>query len=295
MTSTGTGSPALDRHDTERARPGPIALIGGSEHLPGCEAIDRWLLAATGSAIPVVTVVPLASSIRTHGRAVERARRWWRSLGVEAVIAGPTAAERDRSIERADIIVLTGGVPDRLYTRLHCSMTWQVIIERWRQGAALSGSSSGAMVMASHRQSVRPPFRVAPGFGLIANAAVAPHHELGFPRRVAGRRARQLPGLVIIGVDERTALIRTRSNEFRVVGSGGVTIRKGQTVDHYPRGAVVDLAGYGTRMVVPEGSPLSGAELRAFTDGLPRPPRTLRPNARRGDKDQPEQGPLEAV
>lgn len=282
-------------HEADPAGPGPIALIGGSEHLPGCEAIDRWLLAASGSARPVVTVVPLASSIRTHGRAVERARSWWRAFGVEAVIAGPTAAARDRSIERADIIVLTGGVPDRLYARLHGSVIWQLILERWRQGTALSGSSSGAMVMASHRQSVRPPFRVAPGFGLITNAAVAPHHELNVPRRVAARRARQFPGLVIIGVDERTALIRTRSDEFRVVGSGGVTIRKDQTVDHYPRGSVVDLAAYGTGTLVPDGSPVDGAALRAVAEGLSLPRRPWPTASRRQDEDHPDRDPLEPV
>lgn len=246
---------------SETVGPGPIALIGGSEHLPGCEPIDRWLLAATGVAKPVIAVVPLASSIRTHARAVERARQWWRSFGVEAVIAGPTAAERDRSIERADIIVLTGGVPDRLYRRLHGSATWDLIVDRWKQGSALSGSSSGAMVMASHRQSVQPPFKVTPGFGLIANCAVAPHHELWFPRGVAVRRARKMPSLVIIGVDERTALIRTRSDEFQVVGSGGVTIHRAEVADHYPAGSMVDLAAYGASTSVPAGSVLDAADI----------------------------------
>jgi len=276
--------------------PGPIALIGGSEHLPGCEAIDRWLLAATGAQRPVVTVVPLASSIRTHGRAVERARRWWREFGVEAVIAGPTAAERDRSIERADIIVLTGGVPDRLYSRLAGSATWDLILERWRQGAALSGSSSGAMVMASHRQSVRPPFKVRPGFGLIANCAVAPHHELSFPRWVAERRAVRLPGIAIIGVDERTALIRTRSDEFRVVGSGGVTILNDQRSEHFPHGAVVDLTPYDCRTVVPPASPLDRAGLRDVAD-----PHSVMERgdavapSRHHEEDLPEDGPLSSV
>ncbi|MEX0593085.1 MAG: Type 1 glutamine amidotransferase-like domain-containing protein [Nitriliruptoraceae bacterium] len=277
--------------------PGPIALIGGCEHLPGCEAIDRWLLAATGAQRPVVTVVPLASSIRTHGRAVERARRWWRELGVEAVIAGPTAAERDRSIERADIIVLTGGVPDRLYARLAGSATWDLILERWRQGAALSGSSSGAMVMASHRQSVRPPFKVRPGFGLIANCAVAPHHELSVPRWVAERRAVQLPGIAIIGVDERTALIRTRSDEFRVVGSGGVTILNDQRSEHFPHGTVVDLTPYGCRTVVPPISPIDRASLRDVVDQRSVIDRgdAVAPNRRVETDDLPEDGPLSAV
>lgn len=233
----------------------PFALVGGTEHHPGCETTDRWLLVASGASRPVVAVVPFASNLRTRSRTVGRAVAWWRELGAVPLVAGPTPDEAAFAIDHADVLVLPGGVPDRLHGRLAGSQVWDRMLARWRAGTPLSGSSSGAMVLGAARQSVRPPFRVTHGFGVLPGVAVAPHHQLALPRRVAAWRARTHPHLTIVGVDDRTALVGTRSGELRVMGVGEVTLRRGAWVERYPAGAVLapEELGWlpGVRGVVP--------------------------------------------
>jgi peptidase E len=214
---------------------GPFALVGGTEHHPGCETTDRWLLVASGASRPVVTVVPFASSVRTRARTVGVAIDWWQRLGAVPLVAGPTVDQAVAAIDNADVLVLPGGVPDRLHGRLVGTPVWDRLLARWRAGTPLSGSSSGAMVLGEVRQS----FRVTPGFGALQGIAVAPHHQRTVPRWVAASRARTHPHLTIVGVDDRTALVGTRSGELRVMGSGEVTLRRGVWWRTYPSGAVL--------------------------------------------------------
>lgn len=219
---------------------GVLALVGGREHTPGCEPIDRAVLASTDVADPVVAVVPLASSLRTRARAVGRAVGWWEDLGAQVLVAPPETDRVAAVLGVADVIVMTGGVPDRLFRNLVRSRTGDLIVMRWRAGAALVGSSSGAMVVGALRQSVRPPFAVHPGFGLLPGVAVAPHHELGVPRRVAAARAWTHPHATILGLDEATGVVG-RDGAFDVHGVGCVTVRRGTWRRSWAAGSRIDL------------------------------------------------------
>ena len=206
---------------------GTITLQGGNEHTPGCESIDRRLWAVAGDPTPRVVIVPLASSRRTAARTTGLAIEWWTSLGAE-VHAIPSNLRPDEEahsrvlIDRARLIVFTGGVPDRLLGRLQRTPLWCRIVAAWRRGTHLSGSSSGAMVMGGWLQSVRPPFRLRAGLGLV-DVAVAPHQDLDSVRAMTRARARAHPWLTILGIDERTALTG-RNGEYTVVGAGRVTV-----------------------------------------------------------------------
>lgn len=236
--------PVLLPRPRPRPLPGPLALVGGQEHTPGCEPIDRRLLELTGVARPVVTVVPLASSRRTRARTVGRAVGWWRDLGVDVAVTAADPGATHEAIARADVLVLTGGVPDRLYARLAGSPVWAHLMGRWEGGVPLSGSSSGAMVVASHRQQVRPPFGVLPGFGLLDHLAVAPHHDTPGARRLADLRCRTHPHVTILGIDDRTAVVRTAA-AAEVHGVGAVTVRRGRWQHVHRAGEVVDPADLG--------------------------------------------------
>lgn len=223
---------------------GLLGLIGGREHGPGCDATDRRVLAAVPHADPVVAVVPLASSLRTRARTVGRAVGWWEHLGATTVVTGPDLRATRRLLHRADVIVLTGGVPDRLHQRLVGSGIDADVVARWRAGTHLVGSSSGAMVLAGVRQSVRPPFGVLPGLGLLPATAVAPHHELGLPRAVATWRTRTHPHTLIVGIDEATGLVG-RAGSFEVFGPGRVIARRGSWQRTYRSGDQLDLVRLG--------------------------------------------------
>lgn len=224
---------------TTLSRSGLVALVGGGEHLPGCEPIDRHLLEATPRARPVVVVIPYASSLRTRARAVGQAVEWWDALGADVLVADhdPTSAEH---IAAADIIVLTGGVPDRLAARLEGSPLPEAIVARHRAGAHVAGSSSGAMVLGAARQSVRPPFRVVPGLGMVPGVAVAPHHDRPNIARMTRLRTRTHPHLVLLGIDDRTALVG-RDGTYVVRGVGSVTVSRGTWARRYGAGDMIRL------------------------------------------------------
>lgn len=236
---------------------GLLAVVGGNEHTPGCESIDNQLLKAADGPTPVVAVITLAASARTRARVVGLAIEWWEHLGATVLVAPPEPVPAIETIDRADIVVLTGGIPDRLYRRLLGSPLWHRIVERWTDGAHLSGSSSGAMVLAAWRQSVRLPFGVAPGFGLLPSVAVAPHHDLPVPRTVASWRARTHPHVIIVGIDARTGLIG-RPPTFEVRGRGRVTVRRGSWQRSLGRGEVLELPFGAT----PVPAPVAGRDQR---------------------------------
>jgi cyanophycinase-like exopeptidase len=121
---------------------GPVALLGGHEHRRGSEAIERTLLEQVGVTAPQVTVLPVASAARQRGMAAALARTYWTNLGASVRIAVPDANGSRHALDAiadADVIVLTGGVPNRLVAALGASPVWDAILERWRQGAGLAG------------------------------------------------------------------------------------------------------------------------------------------------------------
>lgn len=245
---------------------GALALLGGSEHGPGCEAIDRALLTSTGSARPVIAVLPFASSLRTRARTVGRAVEWWTALGAVPLVAAPETGERSPLVAHADVVVLTGGVPDRLHARLFGTPLWRQVVARWYAGAAVSGSSSGAMLLGSARQSVRPPFRVVPGASLLPGVAVAPHHQQLGPRVVASWRTRTHPHLTILGLDDATALISlpgATGRRWQVLGAGALRVRRGLHTRVYRGGDAVAPESLGLWMAaVAEDAPAGARERR---------------------------------
>lgn len=235
---------------------GPLALIGGQEHTPGCEPIDRRLLELSGAEHPVVTILPFASSRRTRIRAVDLAVSWWRDhLGVDVLVAPTNGHGCEEEIARADVLVMTGGVPDRLFRRLGGSVVWNLLLDRWYRGVPLSGASSGAMVVAGHRQCVQPPFLLVPGLSLLPHVAVAPHHEHRIPRLIATVRTHTHPDLTIVGIEDRTALL-AHGGRFEVLGSGVVTVRRGRWSQVHPPGTLVDPRELG---MAPASTPSPGS------------------------------------
>lgn len=254
---------------------GLLALVGGREHTPGCEPIDDAVLASCRADTPLVTVVPLASSWRTRPRTVGLAVAWWECRGARVLVAPPDPDRAARVVAAADVVVLPGGAPDRLHRNLATSPVGSRVLARWRAGAALVGSSSGAMVLGDWRQSVVPPFRVDEGFGELHHVAVAPHHDLAVPRAVAGLRSWTHPHAIIVGIDEATGLVG-RDGRFTVLGVGGVTVRRGTWQHRWVAGQQLDLQGW--RVTSPGTAPPPRAARHAAA-GSPAGPRS--PVARR--------------
>jgi cyanophycinase len=61
------------------------------------------------------------------------------------------------------------------------------------------------------------------GLGLLENMTIVPHHD-SWSEDKAHRTLQLAPkGLIVVGVDERTALVRTPMGEWRSEGAGTVT------------------------------------------------------------------------
>jgi cyanophycinase-like exopeptidase len=210
---------------------GFLVLNGGNEFQPGNEPQDRLLIAAAGTG--PAFVVPTAAARQAPERAVATGRAWFQGLGLEAEELpvrtrgeAQSSALADRARE-AGLLYLVGGDPGYLVRTLRGSRVWDAMAAAWQAGAALAGSSAGAMALCAWslinagwpRRGQR---RAVPALGLVPGTAVLPHHNaFGKTWTVVDPPA----GLLLLGIDERTAAVWEPSGgTWRAIGPGAVTI-----------------------------------------------------------------------
>lgn len=205
---------------------GPLALVGGGEWSDGC-SFDRALLDVSGA--DEVLVLPTASAYEHPERLVAAAESWFGALG--AKVRGLMVLNRRDAVDEANVdavrgarfVYLAGSSPMHLRSVLKDSSLWDALLERWNDGAALAGSSAGAMVLCDPMVDQRGGAFTL-GLGLLEGVAVVPHHDSWSEEKV--HRTQQLApsGLVVAGVDERTALVRDSEGTWTAQGAGSVTI-----------------------------------------------------------------------
>ena len=206
--------------------PGTLALVGGAEWRDGCD-FDRDLIDAGGG--HEVLVVPTAAAYEHPDRLVEAAQRWFRELGVTvrtlAVLTRADAllARNVSPMADARCIYLAGGSPMHLRSVLKDSPVWDALVQAWHAGATIVGSSAGAMVLCDPMVDPRGG-ALTLGLGLVEQLAVIPHHD-SWSEDKAKRTLHIAPaGLPIVGVDERTALIRDPEGSWSAAGVGRVVV-----------------------------------------------------------------------
>src|SRR6185436_14044427 len=104
---------------------------------------------------------------------------------------------------------LTGGDPGLVVDVLRDSPVWRAIAAAWRRGAALAGSSAGAMALGEWTL-IRKAYpghaqrRSKPALDLVAGVAVVPHFDTFGHRWVDSVLAvPPAEDVVIVGVDTR--------------------------------------------------------------------------------------------
>jgi cyanophycinase len=210
---------------------GLLALVGGDEFNPGNEEQDRMLAAAAGRG--AAFVVPTAAARQKPEQSVAHATTWFRQFGLELEelpILKRSDATSNALAERAragGFFYLVGGDPGLVAKVLRGSPVWRAMFEAWRDGAALAGSSAGAMALCSHtlvRASWPNRFNRRPvdALGLLPKTAVLPHFDTFGQRWVESARA-AAPGLCLLGVDERSAAVWDGA-KWLAAGPGGVTV-----------------------------------------------------------------------
>lgn len=225
---------------------GVLALVGGDELNPGNEGQDRMLAAAArpGPAY----VVPTAAARQHPEIAVAHATSWFKQFGVEIQnlpILKRTDANSKELAEHAragGFFYLVGGDPGLVAEVLHGSRVWAAMFDAWCEGASLAGSSAGAMALCSHtliraRWPEHANRRPVEALGLVPDTAVLPHFDT-FGRRWIESAQRELPGVTLLGIDERSAAVWEKG-EWRATGPGSVSVIKGATVEKFESGAKI--------------------------------------------------------
>lgn len=160
---------------------GPVLLQGGAEMQPPCREMDAELLGAA-TAGDVVVVLGAATPGADHDRAAGRAMRYYAALTVRAVLVAPHPQVDLEgclaAVAEAGVVVLPGGSPSRLHEVLAAedARLAATLLALHQDGAALSGSSAGAMVLCA--RTVLPEHRrvggpeVVDGLGLLPGLAM---------------------------------------------------------------------------------------------------------------------------
>ena len=212
--------------------PGPLALVGGDELNPGNEPQDELLIRAAGGGPAFV----LVTAAREHPEiAVSNAIAWFGRFGLavtELLARRKTDATSAANAELARsgrFFYLVGGDPGRVPKILAGTPLWDAVVAAWLDGAALAGSSAGAMALGEwtlvrERMPGDERRRYLPALGLVPRVAVVPHFETFGHRWVASAlAAAERPDLVLPGIDERTAAV-WHGGTWHALGDGGVTV-----------------------------------------------------------------------
>ncbi len=218
---------------------GALALVGGDEFSDGC-SFDAGLLAASGAGD--VVVLPTAAAYERPERLALQAQQWFSSLGADAAVVD-VLARRDAfvtdhvaRVRNARLLYLAGGSPMHLRSVLKDTPLWDALVAAWKEGAVLAGSGAGADVLGDPMVDPRGGAYTV-GLALVPRFAVIPRADTWSPEKMHRTVAICPPGVQVVGVPLRTALIHEPGTGWRVEGVGEVDV----WIDRQPA-AVTDLA-----------------------------------------------------
>jgi cyanophycinase len=210
--------------------PGTLALVGGGEWQEGC-TFDADLLAASGG--DQVLVLPTAGAYEHPERLVARAGAWFEPLGgaVEGLMVLTRAdAENDGAADimrRARLIYLAGSSPMHVRSVLKHSAVWDALVAAWHDGAVVAGSSGAAMALTDPMVDARGG-GLTIGLGLVTGVAVVPHfgdpHDDEHGQKMHRSVLLAPAGTPVVGIPERTALIRDPDGSWRSAGDQPVAV-----------------------------------------------------------------------
>jgi cyanophycinase len=219
---------------------GSVIIIGGAEDKVRDRVILGRFVALAGGADATIAVISTASSLGPEAGA--RYKAVFGELGVKRIrpIHAITRSQANddaeiRPIHEATGIFLTGGNQLRLSSTIGGTRLATAILERFRDGAVVAGTSAGASAMSSHMiafgaSGATPKQRmaqIAAGLGVLPGVIVDQHFQ---QRNRLGRLLSliaQNPSLLGLGVDEDTAGIVGPDHVMEVVGRGSITIVDG--------------------------------------------------------------------
>ena len=220
---------------------GYLLLEGGAEFGGRMRDPDRKAIELAGGFEAPIRIIPTAAAPdNNHQRAGNNGVRWFQSLGAKDVGSLPLIDQVSandegiaKSLREAKLIYMLGGFTGYLAETLKESNAWQAVLEAYRTGAVVAGSSAGAMVMC---ELYYDPSRgqVIEGLNLVPNSLVLPHHNT-FGKSWASRLL-EISQVTLVGIDEGTGMIDDGAGTWTVYGAGDVTLYRNQEVEIHPTG-----------------------------------------------------------
>ena len=215
-----------------------IALLGSGEFESWTRPIDQWCAAQSANDSNRVLVLPTASAPEgedVFARWAAMGIEHYRGLGFDPEVLDlreRTDASREEivaAIAGARLAFFSGGNPGYLVETLAGTPFWAAVLERFRAGAILAGSSAGAMMLAATTfvprgrgpDGLPTDVSTRPAMGLVPGVIVAPHFDI-LPAALRDTWSCVVPaGTRLLGIDEDTALV-ARDAVWTVRGRGRV-------------------------------------------------------------------------
>jgi cyanophycinase-like exopeptidase len=196
---------------------------------------------------------------------------------------------------QSNFILLGPGSPTYAARQLRQSLAWHVLLARHRLGAVIVLASAGAIAAGAQVLPVYEIYKAGdelhwqPGLDFLGafglKLAIIPHWnnadggpDLDTSRCFVGRkRFEQLlallpPDIVVVGIDERTALmLDIESESCQVTGEGGVSVLRGTEERRFERGQTLSIKELGPfrRINIDSGVPTEVWEQVAARQGQP--------------------------
>jgi cyanophycinase len=219
---------------------GTVIIIGGAEDKVRDRVILSRFVALAGGIDATIAVISTASSLGLE--AGQRYRDVFGELGVTRVrplhaVTRPQANDETAALAIRDAtgIFMTGGNQLRLSSTIGGTRLADAVLDQFRQGAVVAGTSAGASAMSSHMIAFgasggTPKHRMAAlaaGLGVLPSVIIDQHFQ---QRNRLGRLLSviaQNPSLLGLGIDEDTAGVVGPDGVMEVIGRGSITIVDG--------------------------------------------------------------------
>jgi cyanophycinase len=223
---------------------GTLVIIGGAERKD--EALTVLKAVADRLRANQHILIVTAASYEPQGTA-EDYTRIFGELGVERVDVADIRTREDAQqqelvdkCEKAGAIFFTGGDQLRITSQMGDSPMYQCMKDRFENGAMIIGTSAGAAAIPftmivggpSDESNRISTLSMAPGLGLLDNVVIDSHFgQRGRMGRLIGA-VMQNPRNLGLGIDEATAIVVERGEQFQVVGPGAVYVVDGSEISY---------------------------------------------------------------
>ncbi len=219
-------SSALAAEPTRSDANGALLTCGGGA-LP--ESVTSRFVELAGGQTGRLLVIPTASSNVEDAHLKEHTRRWTDlGVGTVEILHTRDRAEADEDafvepLQQATAIWFVGGQQSRLAAAYVGTATERAILELFRRGGTIGGTSAGAAIQSRVMiQSGNPVPEITTGLDLLPGAIIDQH----FLRRNRFNRllfaVRKHPGRTGVGISEGTAVL-FQNGTCHVLGDSFVT------------------------------------------------------------------------